>query len=326
MKLKFYSIAIISALIAGACSENPKLSLNISEKYQGQTVELISLLDSTVLAATVIPEGNFELMPDTDKPIFTTVAIDGRTRAFYITEQGKAILSDSLTVAKGTKLNDRFSVLLTQLDSVEQYDDMPLYLEFVEKSYNDNKDNPIGSYFGIEWLKYADPEKVDSFMNLAPADLKNSPKAGKYCEVAKIRALTAPGSEYTDFDGEDALGGTLRLSDYVKPGNFTVIDFWASWCPYCIKELPDLKSFYEKWKDNGVEIVGVAVRDLPEDTRAAVNKHSIEWPVIYNVQRKPYDIYGFSGIPHHILIGPDGKIISRGENISQIEERIKNLK
>ena len=47
------------------------------------------------------------------------------------------------------------------------------------------------------------------------------------------------------------------------------------------------------------------------------------WPVVFNTERRAYDIYGFSGIPHHILLGPDGTIISRGESLRQIDARLK---
>lgn len=47
--------------------------------------------------------------------------------------------------------------------------------------------------------------------------------------------------------------------------------------------------------------------------------------MIYNTQKVPYDIYGFSGIPHHILLDPDGVIISRGENTAKIRERLEQL-
>lgn len=85
----------------------------------------------------------------------------------------------------------------------------------------------------------------------------------------------------------------MRLSSYVKPGKYTLVDFWASWCPYCIKELPDMKQLYADYADKGFEIVGVAVRDKTDDTAAMVAKHELTWPVIYNTQRVPYDIYGF---------------------------------
>ena len=104
-----------------------------------------------------------------------------------------------------------------------------------------------------------------------------------------------------------------------------MVDFWASWCPYCIKEIPQLKEIHEKYSGKGVDIVGIAVRDKTEDTEASVAKHSIPWKVMYNAQRVPYDIYGFTGIPHLMLIGPDGRIIARGESAAQTAARLSAL-
>ena len=56
-----------------------------------------------------------------------------------------------------------------------------------------------------------------------------------------------------------------------------------------------------------------------------VKKRDISWDVLYNTQRVPYDIYGFTGIPHHILISPDGTILSRGENAAQIRAHMERI-
>ena len=111
----------------------------------------------------------------------------------------------------------------------------------------------------------------------------------------------------------------------MQPGKYTLVDFWASWCPYCIKELPELRELYNKYKDSNLILVGVAVRDEEADTKTAVEKHGISWPVMYNTRRIPYDKYGIGGIPHHILIAPDGTIISRGESVKQLDTRLRSL-
>lgn len=326
MNLRIIPLGLAAALMAlASCSRQPRLDISLSEKFEGQTVELVNFLDSTSIASATVTGGNAEIAPEGEAPVFAAVMIDGRTRAFYVTEPGTAFVNDSTNSATGTPLNDRFSDLLMQLDSIENLDDMPAYLAFAKKAYDDNKDNPIGSYFGMEWIKYADLQQVDSLLASAPEDLKNSPKTKHYVEFAKLRDATAPGKPYIDFEGETAEGKTTRLKDFIVPGKYTLVDFWASWCPYCIKEIPDLAALGEKWKDAGLCIVGVAVRDVPDDSKATVKKHNIAWPVIYNTQRRPYDIYGFSGIPHHLLIGPDGLIISRGESIPQIEARMEQI-
>lgn len=334
MKVKKLSRILACGLFGLAlfgCGQPKSASLDVTvsdkDKFEGKTIEIVSFADSTILASSVITDGKAKLILNENDsvqfPLFTQIMVDGRTRAFYIVETGNSQLSDSVSAASATPLNDKFFGLLAELDSIENLDDMKLYLDYSEKAYNDNKDNPIGAYFGVEWIKYADPQKVDSFLNMAPADFRSMRKVKQYEERARHRALTAPGMKYTDFEGETAKGKKIMLSSLVKPGKYTLIDMWASWCPYCIKELPDLQQLYADFGEKNLEIIGVAVRDKPEDTANMVAKHNLTWPVIYNTQRVPYDIYGFSGIPHHILLDPDGVIVSRGENAAQIRQRLE---
>lgn len=323
--------AALAIIVAGAVScGKPKASLeySLSDKFEGKTVELISFADSTLLASAEVKDGKvaFDLTQMADsigEPIFAQLTIDGRIRAFYIVEPGKAVLADTMSVATGTPTNDRLISIMARLDSIEDTNDMAIYTDEVERQYNENKDNVLATYFGIEWLKYADPEKVDSMLAEAPKSLRESRRADHYIKFARLRAATSPGKPYADFAGEDAQGKPLALSSVVNPGRWTLVDFWASWCPYCIKELPELKELHAEWNSKGLDIVGVAVRDTPEDTRNSVAKHSIPWTVVYNTERRPYDVYGFSGIPHLMLIGPDGNIVSRGETPAKIAERLE---
>lgn len=332
MKLRHIIYTLMAGCLAiapGCKKETANLKISLPEKFDGQHVELISYADSSVVASAVVNKGtaDFTLQPgdSLQLPSLLSVVIDGRIRGFYVAEPGNAVLNDSINVAKGTPENDRFGQLLIQLDSIENTDDMDAYVTFAEKAYNDNIDNPLRDYFGIEWLKYAAPQKVDSMLQTAPDDFRNSRRALYYENFAHLRSNTAPGKPFADFSGEDANGKPVKLSQYAGKGKYVVVDFWASWCPYCIKELPDIARFYETGNGRQVEVVGVAVRDKVDDTKAAVEKYGISWPVIYNTQRVPYDLYGFTGIPHHILIGPDGTIISRGESMAQIEQRVEQL-
>lgn len=311
-----------TALFPCACNRTPKLDITLPAKFEGQQVDIVNFLDSTIIASGVVENGRVELARPGADPVFASVMIDGRTRAFYIVEPGHALLNDSISSATGTPLNDLFSDIMLQLDSVDNLDDMSLYLDFVRKAYDTHKTDPIGSYLGMEYIKYADLPQIDSILATAPPELVSSSRTARYRATAELRAATAPGQTYVDFAGETENGKPLYLSQLVNKDGFTLVDFWASWCPYCIKELPALAALQEKYSEPRLRIVGVAVRDLPEDTKGAVGKHSISWPVIYNTQRKPYDIYGFTGIPHHILIAPDGTIVSRGESVAQIGNRL----
>lgn len=324
LKKLIYRFLIISSIISCACcNHNPILEISLPDKFEGQTVDLIDFLDSTLIASGVVKDGKVTISKTDTVPLFTSVIIDGRTRAFYILENGKALLNDSISSATGTPLNDEFSALLHQLDSIDSLDDTEIYTEFVRNSFNKYKDGPLSDYLGIEFVKYANLQQIDSIIMITPR-LAESPKVQYYKNLAKLRDSTSAGKKYIDFEGETEKGKPTTLSSLVNEKGFTLIDFWASWCPYCIKEIPELEALKEKWGESILKIVGVAVRDIPEDTKAIVNKHNITWPVIYNAQRLPYDIYGFTGIPHHILLNANGIIVSRGESIKKIDSIIED--
>lgn len=324
--LKGTAVALL-CVFASCSHKQSEVNLSMSDKYEGKTVELIEFADSMIFATGVVEDGKLQfLIEENDSiefPLFAQVAVDGKVRAYCILEGGKTQINDSTSVATGSPLNDQFAVILHGIDSVSDIDDMNLYVDYVEKLYNEYKDTPFRDFLGVEWLKYAAPERVDSFMNVASSNFRGTRRVRYYENFAKHRAMTSPGNKYVDFKGENSEGRTQTLSSMIVPGHYTLIDFWASWCPYCIKDLPELFALYNDFNEKGLDIIGVAVRDKPEDTRAMVEKKEIPWKVLYNTQKIPYDIYGFSGIPHMMLLDPNGVIVSRGENVAQIRQRLE---
>ena len=119
------------------------------------------------------------------------------------------------------------------------------------------------------------------------------------------------GDMFKDF-AVDYDGKTHRLSDYVGRGKYVVVDFWASWCGPCRREIPNLITLYEKYKNRDFTIVGVAVNDKPEATLKAIAQDSIPYPQILNTQDITPRLYGFDGIPYMVLFAPDGHILACG--------------
>ena len=104
-----------------------------------------------------------------------------------------------------------------------------------------------------------------------------------------------------------------------------VVDFWASWCGPCRREIPVIKEIFEKYKSQGLSVLGVAVWDKPDDTMRAINDLLIPWPQIINAQNVPTDLYGINGIPHIMLIGPDGTILSRGLQGNELKAKVDEI-
>lgn len=321
------SILTIGA-IAGCAKKEARVDLSFPDEFNGKTLDLISFNDSTVIASTSISDGKATFsLPESDSvnmPLLSQFVVDGRVKGYYVVEAGEAEWCDTLSVAKGTPMNNKFSEMLKELNEADEAEDFDRIIAISENYYNANKDNLFGAYFGVEWLKWADPLKVDSLLAEAPEPFKNSVRAKRYIDFAHLRAKTATGNPFADFNGADAKGNPIKFSSLIAPGKFTIVDFMASWCPYCIKDMPKLKDIYSRFKDKGVNIVSVAVRDEPEATAGAIARHGIEWDVVFDAQKRPYDLYGFSGIPHYMLIGPDGKIVARSMKLSDIEAKLNN--
>ena len=112
----------------------------------------------------------------------------------------------------------------------------------------------------------------------------------------------APDFTLKSIDGTDLSLSSLR-------GKYVILDFWGSWCIWCIKGFPEMKTYYEKYSDR-MEILGVDCSDTEEKWKAAVAKHELKWKHVYNPKdSKIPEMYAITGFPTKIVIDPEGKIV-----------------
>ena len=117
----------------------------------------------------------------------------------------------------------------------------------------------------------------------------------------------ATGVEAPDFTLNDINGKPLKLSSL--RGKYVVLDFWGSWCIWCIKGFPEMKNYYEKYKGK-FEILGVDCNDTEAKWKEAVKKHELPWLHVYNPKTSTVlTDYAVQGFPTKIIVGPDGKIV-----------------
>ena len=167
--------------------------------------------------------------------------------------------------------------------------------------------------------------QTDSLINaLAPA-IQESRYIKTMKEALTARINTAEGKPFIDFTVNSVVGMTrsvppqpkyaeVKFSDYVGKGKYVLVDFWAPWCGPCKREIPNIKKVYEKYADKGFEVLSIAVweRQPVEVTINTAADLGMDWLHINNAGSVPTSIYGIEGIPHLMLIGPDGTILKRG--------------
>lgn len=122
------------------------------------------------------------------------------------------------------------------------------------------------------------------------------------------------GKRAPDFTLKDINGNDFNLASLFGKGKYIVVDFWGSWCSWCIKGFPKMKEYYNKYRDK-LEIVGIACYDKEDKWKAAVAKNDVPWLHVFSPDGITEERYGVTGYPYKVLISPKGKVIKcfRGE-------------
>ncbi|MBF0435967.1 MAG: TlpA family protein disulfide reductase [Magnetococcales bacterium] len=106
-------------------------------------------------------------------------------------------------------------------------------------------------------------------------------------------------------------GNTVTLSDY--KGKIVVVNFWATWCPPCLDEIPDLIKFQNKYGGKGVQIIGVNYMERADEKRLKefVDLHGINYPVVYDdndkIEKLSSALGGIYGLPVTKILDRSGK-------------------
>jgi thiol-disulfide isomerase/thioredoxin len=143
----------------------------------------------------------------------------------------------------------------------------------------------------------------------------------KVAAAQKIQDGLTAGTSFPDFATTNIYG--LPLSVGALKGHVVLVDFWATWCPPCRAELPNVIANYKKHHGEGFDIIGVSLDDDREALDAFLKgQDGMTWPQYFDGQRWTNNLavkYGVTSIPFTVLVGRDGKIVGkdlRGDDLS----------
>lgn len=332
----FYAAGL---LMLASCSQGPKqnyvVTLNAGDAMNDKMAYIIDFDTEDKLDSAMISNGVAVFEGEVAKPRYVAISVDG-------TGVGSLYLeADSINVSeegvKGGELNAKNDEYWTmRMDAIKEFRELPdslqqaRYEEFQtrindaeKKLMDENIDNALGYYYFL----YGPARNLD----LAGLDsaIAAHPSLGEYQRIQKMRqafvnqAETSEGKMFKDFE-VNYNDSTFRLSDHVGKGKYVLVDFWASWCGPCIRQTAVIKDLYKEYGPKGLEVIGVAVWDKPEDTLKGIESHELPWMNVINAQSIPTELYGIQGIPCIILFGPDGTIISRDKQNDELREAVAN--
>jgi len=140
-------------------------------------------------------------------------------------------------------------------------------------------------------------------------------------ESKKIQRALVKGAPFPDFDEKDVAGKHLSVGDY--KGKIVLVDFWATWCPPCVRELPNVVETYEKHHEKGFEIIGISLDQDETKLKNFTKDRKMNWQQYFDGKgwgNRLAAKYGVQSIPATFLIDREGKIIDkdlRGETLEQ---------
>ena len=166
-------------------------------------------------------------------------------------------------------------------------------------------------------VKNKDLAEVERMYDGLTPRIKNAYLGRKLKATIDNIKKTSLGNVAPDFTLQAPDGKNVSLADF--RGKYVLLDFWASWCGPCLREVPNVKKVYDKYHDKGFEILSVSLDDKKDNWTNAIEKYDLNWVHVSSLQGWDCPVaklYNVSGVPAMLLIDKEGKIIAtklRGE-------------
>ena len=345
MKKIFFSA--LAMLLLVACNQAPKYTITgtlDTDEFNGKWVyvaETLRKLETEPIDSAQIVDGKFKMKGVATEPLMSVAVITDANRkmteqgvgTYFILENGKITMHVDTAyemTATGTDFNRvyvEYNSLIMSYDGIcaeineREATNAEKFDAIVEarKNYKESLKNLLLPYITtqpgrefVEDIKHL--YTSEEFTELMPTDTN-----------VKARIVEQPymgvGSYLTDEATPNAAGDTIRWMDIVSQHDYTLIDFWASWCGPCMRSMPGLKELYAEHAGERFEIIGISLDEASKPWLEAIERLGLDWVQLSNLSRwndpmvKRFEI---PYIPSTMLVNREGKIIIRNPNHDEL--------
>lgn len=308
----------------------------------------------TLIDSTIINNNSFSFQGSIDSTEFAKIRIDNNN-LYFILENGEILIDKSLPDSpSGTYLNDVFANITLNRNIITQdfyqKSNNIMSLPDISEDYRDdllqqnytvfrnrldsftltvmdeNKENAIATYImWCESMMHDKPSYLDSlYQNCISDNLKNNPLIENIVDQNTKLLRTDIGNAYTDFEVTGLDNENSTLSAVKDKNKYTVLFFWASWCRICKIEIENVVKAYNELDENNVQFINIMTWDKKNDVVKMLEKNpSVKWTTLLDYENQAVSKYGILGIPHVIIISPQGNIVSRWISTDRIVKEIQ---
>ena len=330
MKKLFIAALVMISMVS--CTKSFKINVNL-ENSTGKTVYLqrydgsvMNNLDSVVATDNTVV---FKVKQSENLDAYS-VMIKGwrRPLTFFADNQDVTITGDyqkynGINVL-ASESQEKLNKFMQEVNEIE--DEQEIYyfvLDFVKQ----NIDNPISAYALYRYKWAFQIEDLDKLIETMPQEMQSAYKnlVIEYMEGLK---LTQPGMPYIDFTQKDVDGNDFKMSSLIGSAKIIILDFWASWCPDCRKENPNLVKIYNEFKDKGLDIVSISLDTDEVAWKKAIADDNLTWKNhvsdLQGWRNAVAEQYTIAFIPQNLILDSNGIILEKNLSGDKMKDFISS--
>jgi thiol-disulfide isomerase/thioredoxin len=200
------------------------------------------------------------------------------------------------------------------------------FFNFVEasskKAFSDNKDTWWGPFLMLDVMSYYTPEQQPIFN-----EFSETAKNSYYGQILKALVFpkTFTGEQIPEFSITNEKGESIPFSKFAEEKKFVYIDFWASWCAPCRKEIPNLKKIYAEYASKGFEIISISIDSDKKAWEEALKKEQMPWHNFLDADKSLRILFNVKAVPSCFLVDATGKIILETHKSEELRQKLEKL-